>query len=238
LTEASPPPGTRPGSQPRTEKTDPLCLPPAHAARLLARAPWRRFAAVGDSLAAGVGDPSPGYLAQGWPARVAGVLRRVQPGLAYRNLAEPGVSAAATLRTQTGPLAAFRPDLVHVSCGANDLFRPEPDFTALTAALREVYARAAATGAQLTTFTLGRAFRVPAFPDFTDRVRRLNDVIRGLAADHRAVLVDMWDHPVNDRPDLLSADRVHFAGAGQAVLAAEVVRGLAGLLGAGAERGR
>lgn len=71
---------------------------------------------------------------------------------------------------------------------------------------------------------------MPRFPDWTDRVRRVNDITRGLAAEHGAVLVDMWDHPVNDRPDLLSADRIHFAGAGQAVLATEVVKGLARLL--------
>ncbi|WP_200824190.1 SGNH/GDSL hydrolase family protein [Nonomuraea solani] len=49
-----------------------------------------------------------------------------------------------------------------------------------------------------------------------------------LAAEHDAVLADMWNHPVNDRPDLLSADRVHFATAGQAVMAAEMVKALHG----------
>jgi len=51
------------------------------------------------------------------------------------------------------------------------------------------------TGALLTTFTLGRAY----------------------------VVVDMWDHPVNDRGNLLSEDRLHFSTSGQAVLATEVV---------------
>ena len=39
------------------------------------------------------------------------------------------------------------------------------------------------------------------------------------------MVIEMWDHPIMDRPDLLSADRIHFAASGQAVLAAEVVRG-------------
>ena len=80
--------------------------------------------------------------------------------------------------------------------------------------------------------TLGRAFVVPRISDWTDRVRRLNGIVRALAAEHDAVLVDMADHPVNDRADLLSADRIHFAAAGQAVLAAEVVHALAATPGA------
>ena len=47
----------------------------------------------------------------------------------------------------------------------------------------------------------------------------------------RAVAVDMWDHPVNSGEDLLSADRAHFAAAGQAGTAAEVVKALACVLG-------
>ncbi|MFI7632749.1 SGNH/GDSL hydrolase family protein [Nonomuraea sp. NPDC049400] len=217
----------------RTEESDPFCLPPERAADLLARAPWRRFATVGDSLAAGTGDPSPGYAGLGWPDRVAGVLRRVHPGLAYLKAAEAGATAARTLSTQLDRLAGFAPDLVHVSCGVNDLFRPVPDYAAITTTLARVFERAAASGAQLTTFTLGRAFVVPRFADWGERVRRVNDITRGLAADHGAVLVDMWDHPVNDRPDLLSADRIHFAAAGQAVLATEIVKGLARLLTTG-----
>ncbi|WP_461009060.1 SGNH/GDSL hydrolase family protein [Streptomyces capparidis] len=212
-----------------TEDTDPLCLPPARAAALLRGAPWRRFAVVGDSLAAGTGDPSPGYAPGGWPGRVVRALRRADPDLVHLATARPGATAAGTLAAQTGPMAAFRPDLVHLSCGANDLFRPEPDFAALERTLRRVFALAADTGARLTTFTLGRAFTVPGFPDWPARVRALNDLTRDVARDHGAVLVDMWDHPVNARPGLLGADGIHFAAAGQAVLAAEVVRALARL---------
>ncbi|MEV6034796.1 SGNH/GDSL hydrolase family protein [Nonomuraea sp. NPDC052116] len=219
-------------TSPRAEESDPYCLPAARAADLLARAPWRRFATVGDSLAAGTGDPSPGYAGLGWPDRVADVLRRIHPDLAYLKAAEVGATASRTVRTQLDRLGAFGPDLVHVSCGANDLFRPDPDYAAVEASMGRVFEFAAGTGAQLTTFTLGRAFVVPGYADWGDRVRRVNDITRGLAADHGAVLADMWDHPVNDRPDLLSADRIHFAGAGQAVLAAEIVKGLARLLGA------
>ncbi|GAA2593244.1 hypothetical protein SMC26_34065 [Actinomadura fulvescens] len=38
-------------------------------------------------------------------------------------------------------------------------------------------------GAQLTTFTLGRAFVVPRFEDWPDRVRTLNAITRRQAAE-------------------------------------------------------
>lgn len=219
-----------PAASHRTEESDPCCLSPASAAELLAGAPWHRFGVIGDSLSAGTGDPSPGYATQGWADRVADALRRVRPTLAYRNTAEIGSTSAQTLATQTDPMREFAPDLLHLPSGANDLFVREPDFARIEQTLRRLYEFGAGTGAQLSAFTLGRAFVVPKFPDWTERVRTLNDLTRRLAAEHGALVIDMWDHPVNSRPDLLSADRIHFAMSGQAVLAAEAVRGLAGLL--------
>ncbi|MEU9992529.1 SGNH/GDSL hydrolase family protein [Streptomyces sp. NPDC048045] len=215
---------------PLTEESDPFCLSASSAAALLAGAPWERFAVIGDSLSAGTGDPSPGYGASGWAERVAGVLRRVRPATAYLNTAEIGATTPETLATQADQMIAFRPDLAHVPSGANDLICRSPDFACVERELRRLFELAADTGARLTVFTLGKAFVVRKYPDWPDRVRRVNAFIRQLAADHDAVLVDMWDHPVNSRPDLLSADRIHFASAGQAVMAAEYVRALAGVL--------
>lgn len=214
-----------------TEESDPFCLAPAAAAELLAGAPWHRYAVIGDSLSAGTGDASPGYADLGWSDRLAGTLRRVRPDLAYLNTAEIGATTAQTLETQIERMTAFRPDLLHVPSGPNDLLRRTPDFAAIEATLRRMYDLAASTGAQLTTFTLGRAYVVPVFADWHERVAALNDVVRGLAAEYHAVVVDMWDHPINDRATLLSADGIHFATSGHAVLAAEMVKALARVLG-------
>jgi lysophospholipase L1-like esterase len=213
-----------------TEATDPFCLDPADAAVLLTGAPWGRYAVIGDSLSAGTGDPTPGYRDQGWPDRVAGALRSVRPDLDYLNAAETGATTARTLGGQAARMAAFGPDLLHVPCGANDIVRRTPDFGAIERTLRQLYDVAAATGALLTTFTLGRAYIVPVFPDWPERIAAVNRIVRGLAAGYGAVVVDMWDHPVNDRANLLSADRIHFSASGQAVMAAEMVRKLAGFL--------
>jgi lysophospholipase L1-like esterase len=211
-----------------SEETDPFCLRPADAAALLADAPWRRFGVIGDSLSAGTGGPTPGYLDLGWADRVAGILRLVQPDLAYLNTAEIGATTAQALEKQWDRMVEFGPDLLHLPSGANDIVRRHPDFDEIEATLRRMYDLAARTGARLTTFTLGRAYVVPVFPDWSQRVARLNAIVRDLAAEYGALVAECWDHPINARPNLLSEDRIHFSTSGQAVLAAEIVRVIAG----------
>ncbi|GAA4949744.1 SGNH/GDSL hydrolase family protein [Actinoplanes utahensis] len=189
---------------------------------------WRRFAVFGDSLSLGVGDPTPGYGDLGWPARVEHALRAAHPGLAYLNTARAGATTAQALREQADRITAFGPDLLHLNSGANDIIRRTLDWQRIEDDLRAMYAWAASTGARLSVFTLGRAFVIPDFPDFTDRVARLNDITRKLAAEYRAAVADCWDHPLNDRPDLLSADRIHFATVGQAIIADLLLETLGG----------
>lgn len=213
-----------------TEVTDPFCLAQRDAVALLTGAPWGRYAVIGDSLSAGIGDPTPGYRDLGWSDRVADVLRSVRPDLEYLNASEIGATTARTLENQARRMVEFAPDLLHVPCGANDIVRRKPDFGEIERTLRQMYDLAKGTGALLTTFTLGRAYVVPLFPDWPERIVAVNEIVRGLASEYNAVVVDMWDHPVNDRGNLLSADRIHFSASGQAVMAAEMVKKLAGSL--------
>lgn len=217
-------------STPLTEETDPFCLATVDAAAMLFDAPWRRYGVIGDSLSAGTGDKSAGYGDQGWSDRFAHILRQVRPDLAYLNAAVIGATTVDTLRHQLDGMRDFAPDLLHVPCGANDLVRRAPDFGEIEQNMRTMYDLAAQTGARLTTFTLGRSYVVPVFPDWTERVLRLNDITRTLAGEYGAVVVDMWDHPVNARENLLSGDRIHFSTSGQAVMASEMVRTLAAIL--------
>ncbi|MFG2395820.1 SGNH/GDSL hydrolase family protein [Streptomyces lydicus] len=214
-----------------TEATDPFCLDQADAVALLTGAPWGRYAVIGDSLSAGTGDPTPGYQDQGWSDRVAGVLRSVRPDLHYLNVSEIGATTAQTMENQAARMAEFSPDLLHVPCGANDIVRRRPDFVEIERTLRQMYSLAKGTGALLTTFTLGRAYDVPVFPDWSERIAAVNEIVRGLASEYDALVVDMWGHPVNDRGNLLSEDRIHFSTSGQAVMATEVVKKLASSLG-------
>lgn len=213
-----------------TEETDPLCLCAVDAAAMLFDAPWLRYAVIGDSLSAGTGDRSAGYGSGGWSERMGDILRQVRPDLTYLNTAVVGATTRDTLDQQMDRVGEFVPDLLHLPCGANDLLRRSPDFDEIARDMRAMYDQAAATGAQLTTFTLGRAYVVPVFPDWTQRVVTLNDITRRLARAYGAVVVDMWDHPVNARQNLLSGDGIHFTTSGQAVMATAMVRALAAVL--------
>lgn len=218
--------------RPLTEQSDPHVIPPEEAARLLRAADWQRFAVFGDSLSVGAGDHTPGYEDLGWPARVERVLRMVTPELRYLNTARVGATTAQSLEEQSGRVEEFRPDLLHVNSGANDIVRRHPDWDEIEGGLRTMYRWAAGTGAHLSVLTLGRAFVIPMFPDWTDRVFRLNDITRKLAAEFDAAIGDSWDHPLNDRANLLSKDGIHFSTTGQAVLASLMVTALADRVGA------
>ncbi len=217
-----------------SEETDPYCLPALDAAALLFDAPWRRYAVIGDSLSAGTGDETPGYGDQGWSDRFTGILRRVKPDLAHLNTAVIGATTTDTLDQQIDRMREFGPDLLHLPCGANDLVRRKPNFGEIQENMRKMYELASQTGAQLTTFTLGRAYVVPVFPDWSERVRTVNRITRTLADEYGAVVVDMWDHPVNSRDNLLSEDRIHFSTSGQAVMASEMAKALGASLARGA----
>ncbi|WP_159845134.1 SGNH/GDSL hydrolase family protein [Nocardia sp. CY41] len=215
----------------RTEANDPLLLPAAEQRRLLADAPWRRYAVLGDSIAQGVGDPSPGYEPVGWADRVATVLTAAHPGLAYLNTGRIGATSAQVLAEQLPAVLEFQPDLVHLSCGGNDLFLPGGDLTELRTNLDTLFATLTRTGAQVVTFTLADVWeveRMAAMRPMRERMAALNDMVRELAAHYDALLLELWDHPLRLRPDLMSADLIHFSMSGHAVLASDMVRMLAG----------
>ncbi|AYF75724.1 SGNH/GDSL hydrolase family protein [Nocardia yunnanensis] len=210
----------------RTETTDPYTLSDATAAALLREVPWRRFAVIGDSTAEGVGDPWPGYESVPWADRVARWLLAAHPRTDYLNTGRTGALLSEVLATQLPALDAFAPDLVHISCGGNDLLLRDAALPAVEAALDELCGRVAATGARLSLFTLTDSFTGrmaplrPRFAEFADAVRRV-------AHRHDAILTEFWDHPARLRPGWLSADLIHLTMAGHAVVAADITRNLA-----------
>ncbi|MFE3318244.1 SGNH/GDSL hydrolase family protein [Nocardia sp. NPDC059195] len=215
------------------EADDPLVLAPEQTAALLAGAPWQRFAVLGDSIAAGTGDRSPGYAPTGWADRVAADLAAVNPTLTYRNTGRIGATSGQVIDRQLSDILDFAPDLVHVSCGGNDLFTAGGDVDQLHENLSTILTALAATGAQLSIFTMADVWeveRMAPMRGMRPRMITLNEVLRSLATDFEAVLTELWNHPLRSRPELMSADLIHFTTSGHAVVASEVVRSLAPLI--------
>lgn len=228
----------------RDETTDPDVLSGAQEDALLRGAAWRRFVVLGDSVAAGVGDPVDGYAPLSWAQRVAGALRRRQPDLEYRNLGVRDLRVQAVRETQLEPALASAPDLAAVIAGGNDAlartWRPdhvEAELDLMVGALRDA-------GADVFLYGLFDASETLELPDpwgprWLARMTDLRVLTGEVAERHGAVLVDCTPHPRGSDPSIYSADRMHLNMRGHAIAASEAIRDLSRVLvpAAGAEVG-
>jgi lysophospholipase L1-like esterase len=213
---------------PQAELDDPDVLPDDELVALLDGAPWRRFVVVGDSVAKGVAEESPGYRSLRWGARVAAVLARVNPGAVYENLGTREQRAAEIRDTQLARALALEPDLVAYVGGGNDMLVEHFDVEPVAATIDETIAALAASGATVVTYSmmdLPSAF--PGLEALGGRLRALNEAVAGIAARHGAVHVDLHSLPCCSDPALYSSDLMHGSMRAQAIVATVTVRRLA-----------
>ncbi|MGW0860215.1 SGNH/GDSL hydrolase family protein, partial [Streptomyces sp. NPDC002690] len=195
-----------------------------------------RFAALGDSFTAGVGDPVAQDL-RGWAGLLADSLDDGSRGVEFRNYAVSG-SLSADVREHQAPAAAvFRPHLAAVVFGTNDTLRHPFDLDRLAHRMDEVCALLAAGGAVLLTACLpdpGAVLGLPATlgRPLARRQQGVNAVVHHLSARYAAVHLHAHDPAwVADR-SLWSPDRLHPAERGHRKVAADfhgllTARGLA-----------
>lgn len=211
-----------------TEETDPDCLTDAQTDELLRGRTWKRYAVLGDSLAEGLMDELPGYRPVSWADRIRDALVRVEPDLTYRNLGHRGLLAGQVREQQLAPALEFQPDLATVVCGGNDLFNPQYNRAAVEEHIDAMVR--ALTGAGATVFVFGLMNITEAVRDFDmlkPRLMGLNASVRKVAERHKAVFVNLWDHPRAGDRDLYSADLLHMTARGHAHIAAITIRELA-----------
>lgn len=218
-----------------SEETDPYCLPAAEAERLLAIAPWRRFGVMGDSLAEGLGQELEGYRPLSWAARVREALQASVPELEYLNAGYRGLLAGQVRDLQLGPMLEFRPDLVAMTAGGNDLFGLKFDADAIEATLEDIVSALRASGADVITYGLMNiTAALPKLAALRPRLEILNDRMLAIATRHNTIHVDMWLHPSCSEVNAYSTDMKHSTMRGHAVLAAETIRAMGARLAAGA----
>ncbi len=211
------------------EAADIHCLREGEAERLLAGHPWRRLVVVGDSIAEGIGDSSPGYPDEPWCDRIAAELAATAPSFAYLNLGTSNTPAALVRDRQLAKALEFRPDLALVACGGYDMLRSSYDPDAVQAVLREIVAAFAEHGADVITVGLFDGSRAPAMPEqFRERLReRLHDLSRrteAVATDLGTLHVTLTTHPASGDADIYSADPRHGSMRSHAISAAETIR--------------
>src|SRR5689334_24794436 len=169
-----------------------------------------RFAALGDSITLGMGDPVPGGGWRGWAALLGGTL----PQAEVHNLAVSGALAADVERVQLPAAAALRPDLASVVVGINDTLRGDFDPHLTGAAIGRTVAGLREAGAQVLTIRLpdpGQMFGLPgglARP-LARRMRAINTVVDEVARRHGTLHLDVARDPATYERRYWSVDRLH-----------------------------
>ncbi|MFB4309009.1 SGNH/GDSL hydrolase family protein [Actinomadura sp. GTD37] len=216
-----------------SEWTDPAVLSAAESAALLARAPWTRMVTIGDSVAAGVREPVPGYRDLSFTDRVEEALGAVAPGFTALNLGRRDLVAAEVAAEQLEPALSFGPDLAFVVAGGNDMLRPEFDTDGVRRELAAMVSALRATGADVATIGLLDITVAGLGPAryrevLSARTRRLAALTADVAAEFGACHVhNPPDHPVAADPGIYSSDQLHLNARGHAFAAANTVRALA-----------
>jgi lysophospholipase L1-like esterase len=174
----------------------------------------RHVVVVGDSVAAGRGDPVPGLALVGWADRLAVALRSHGTGNRLTNLAQCGLSTAEIMRTQLGTAVALRPHLIVVIAGGNDLLAPGWDPDTFRLAYRSLLEQLSAGGAIVLTMTWHEVpLAVPMPPRFARRFsHRLGEasaVVRELSRELGALCLDFWHMPELLDAGCYSRDGIH-----------------------------
>src|SRR5690349_215894 len=166
-----------------------------------------RFAALGDSITVGMGDPAPG---RGWAALLASTLP--EPGL--HNLGTLGALAADVERAQLPAATALRPDVASVVVGINDTLRGDFDPERTGTSIGRTVAALRAAGAEVLTIRLpdpGQMFGLPgalARP-LARRMRAVNAAVDEVARRYGTVHLDTTRDPATYERRYWSVDRLH-----------------------------
>jgi lysophospholipase L1-like esterase len=217
---------------PLTEATDPYVMSTDQGVELLAGAPWKRVAVIGDSVSAGIREAVPGYEDVSWVDRISDVLRRIHPDFAELRLAKRDLTLPEIKATQLHEALAFQPDLVFLTGGGNDLLRPGFDPASVRAELTEVVSGIRAAGADVVTIGMldisqSGLVREKYAAGLSRAIRIVAAITEQVSVEHGAVYVRFTDHPLSTDAGIYCSDKVHLNARGQAFVAAEKMRALA-----------
>ncbi|MBT2515328.1 SGNH/GDSL hydrolase family protein [Arthrobacter sp. ISL-30] len=185
-----------------------------------------RYVALGDSFTEGVGDVDAGRPngVRGWADRVAEQLARANDDFGYANLAIRGRKLRQIMAEQVDAAVALNPTLVSIYAGANDILRPKVDIDALLIEYEAGIKKLAATGATVVMFTGFDARGSKIFGTMRGRTAIYNELVRGIAEDHGALLVDYWRFSEYYDWRMWAPDRMHMSAPGHINMAKRVLK--------------
>ncbi|MFB7285311.1 SGNH/GDSL hydrolase family protein [Actinacidiphila glaucinigra] len=184
-----------------------------------------RFAALGDSLTEGLGDPvAAGW--RGWAPLLAQGLAAEPSAVRLLNCSRSGALTKDVVEEQLPRALDHRPHLASVVIGANDTLRGSFDIETVARRLDTVLAQLRSHGAEVLTACLPDPGRMLGLPwplarPLGRRMAALNQVVHVLSERYGAVHLHAARHPwVADRASW-SADRLHPSELGHRLLARE-----------------
>jgi len=183
---------------------------------------YLRFAALGDSVTYGIGDPVPGGW-RGW-ARLLADAMATGHDVSFCNLAATGATSRSVREEQLAQAVAHQPDLASLIVGVNDTMRSTWDTGRIRDDLMTCAEVLDGVGATLLTarfhdhgavFGLPGVLRRPLY-DRIDAVNRVYDEIH-----HRfgTVRIDLAARPEVSTRTFWSVDRLHPSELGHRALA-------------------
>ncbi|MFE7516431.1 SGNH/GDSL hydrolase family protein [Streptomyces sp. NPDC057540] len=176
-------------------------------------ATYNSLVAVGDSFTEGMSDLKPDGSYRGWADVLAGRLAARSPGFRYANLAVRGKLIGQIVDEQVGLAAGMKADVVTLVGGLNDTLRPKVDMVRVRDLLTEAVERLTPSCGQLVLMrSPGR--EGPVMERFRPRMEELFAHIDGLAAEHGALVVDLYGAPSLGDPRLWDVDRLHLTADG------------------------
>jgi lysophospholipase L1-like esterase len=189
-----------------------------------------RFAALGDSITLGVGDPvrvprpeDPGRTHRAWRGWAA-LLAESLSGATLHNLAGNGACIADVERHQLPQALTLQPDIASVVVGVNDTLRPNFDPERIAAAASHSVGALCAAGAAVLTMRLpdpGQMLNAPGVfaRPLARRARQINEVMDDLAERFGTLHFDAANDADAYDQRMWAVDRLHPSERGHRLIA-------------------
>ena len=188
-----------------------------------------RIIAMGDSSVFGVGDhgndiPSVGF---GWTGRIAHDLKAER----FVNVAKNGARARHLPTNQLPAVIAYRPHMVLICIGTNDVLRGDFSPEEIRSALETICKSAIELGSLVVLLGLPDPIRTAPGPMalrriLSDRVIIINEILDELASDGLAIVVPTWNSRIAHERHMWHVDRMHPSALGHQHIADSVRRHL------------
>ncbi|HCT78381.1 MAG TPA: lipase [Micromonosporaceae bacterium] len=172
-----------------------------------------RFAALGDSITVGMGDPRAGGGWRGFAALLAegaGAPGQVE----FRNFARAGALSADVMTDQLPRARLWHPHVATMLVGVNDSLRGSFDIAAISDRQHRIITELCDAGTQVVTACLPEPGRMLGLPQslarpLARRIRALNEVIHALAERYPVAHAHVAHDPLLWDCRMWSVDRLH-----------------------------